>query len=292
MNVQHDVVVVGAGNAALCAAIAARERGANVLVLEKAPEHFRGGNTYFTGGIIRCAYTGLEDIKALVPDMSPEEEASVDVGRYTEDDFYADLMRVTGGLSNPDLAQLLVSRSHPTLVWLQKKGVRFVLSFGRQAFKVDDKYRFWGGLVVESVGAGKGLSDQQFQVAERSEIEVRYQTKGVSLVQDDMGKVSGVRVLGPGGFEDIPAKAVVLASGGFEANAEMRARYLGPGWELAKVRGIPYNTGDGIRMALDIGAQPHGHWSSCHAVAWDLNAPAYGDRVVTELYQNTHIPLV
>ena len=235
MNVQHDVVVVGAGNAALCAAIAARERGANVLVLEKAPEHFRGGNTYFTGGIIRCAYTGLEDIKALVPDMSPEEEASVDVGRYTEDDFYADLMRVTGGLSNPDLAQLLVSRSHPTLVWLQKKGVRFVLSFGRQAFKVDDKYRFWGGLVVESVGAGKGLSDQQFQVAERSEIEVRYQTKGVSLVQDDMGKVSGVRVLGPGGFEDIPAKAVVLASGGFEANAEMRARYLGPGWELAKV---------------------------------------------------------
>ena len=290
MNVQHDVVVVGAGNAALCAAIAARERGANVLVLEKAPEHFRGGNTYFTGGIIRCAYTGLEDIKALVPDMSPEEEASVDVGRYTEDDFYADLMRVTGGLSNPDLAQLLVSRSHPTLVWLQKKGVRFVLSFGRQAFKVDDKYRFWGGLVVESVGAGKGLSDQQFQVAERSEIEVRYQTKGVSLVQDDMGKVSGVRVLGPGGFEDIPAKAVVLASGGFEANAEMRARYLGPGWELAKVRGIPYNTGDGIRMALDIGAQPHGHWSSCHAVAWDLNAPAYGDRVVTELYQKHSYP--
>ena len=155
---------------------------------------------------------------------------------------------------------------------------------------MDDKYRFWGGLVVESVGAGKGLSDQQFQVAERSEIEVRYQTKGVSLVQDDMGKVSGVRVLGPGGFEDIPAKAVVLASGGFEANAEMRARYLGPGWELAKVRGIPYNTGDGIRMALDIGAQPHGHWSSCHAVAWDLNAPAYGDRVVTELYQKHSYP--
>jgi tricarballylate dehydrogenase len=82
----------------------------------------------------------------------------------------------------------------------------------------------------------------------------------------------------------------VLASGGFEANAEMRTRYLGPGWELAKVRGVPYNTGDGIRMALDIGAQSHGHWSSCHAVAWDLNAPPFGDRTITELFQKHSYP--
>jgi tricarballylate dehydrogenase len=83
---------------------------------------------------------------------------------------------------------------------------------------------------------------------------------------------------------------VVLACGGFEANAEMRTRYLGPGWELAKVRGVPYNTGDGIRMALDIGAQPYGHWSSCHAVAWDVNAPPFGDRTITELYQKHSYP--
>ena len=290
MNSQYDVVIVGAGNAALSAAIAAREQGAEVLVLEKAPEYFRGGNTYFTGGIIRCAYEGIEDIKALVPDMSSEEEQSVDVGRYTQGDFYNDLMRVTAGLSDPELAQLLVSQSHPTLLWLRERGVRFVLSFGRQAFKVGDKYRFWGGLVVESVGAGKGLSDQQFQVAERMGVEIRYQTKGIKLLQDSKGRVSGVKVQGPDGFEDIQGKSVVLASGGFEANAEMRARYLGPGWELAKVRGIPYNTGDGITMALEIGAQPYGHWSSCHAVAWDLNAPPYGDRVVTELYQKHSYP--
>ena len=290
MNSQYDVVIVGAGNAALSAALAAREQGAEVLVLEKAPEYFRGGNTYFTGGIIRCAYEGIEDIKALVPDMSSEEEQSVDVGRYTQGDFYNDLMRVTAGLSDPELAQLLVSQSHPTLLWLRERGVRFVLSFGRQAFKVGDKYRFWGGLVVESVGAGKGLSDQQFQVAERMGVEIRYQTKGIKLLQDSKGRVSGVKVQGPDGFEDIQGKSVVLASGGFEANAEMRARYLGPGWELAKVRGIPYNTGDGITMALEIGAQPYGHWSSCHAVAWDLNAPPYGDRVVTELYQKHSYP--
>ena len=287
---QYDVVIVGAGNAALSAAIAAREQGAEVLVLEKAPEYFRGGNTYFTGGIIRCAYDGIEDIKALVPDMSREEEESVDVGSYTQDDFYSDLMRVTAGLSDPELAQLLVSRSHPTLLWLREKGVRFVLSFGRQAFRVGDRYRFWGGLVVESVGAGKGLSDQQFQVVEGMGIEIRYQTKGVRLIQDNMGRVTGVAVQGPNGFEDIHARSVVLACGGFESNAEMRARYLGAGWEMAKVRGIPYNSGDGIRMALDIGAQPYGHWSSCHAVAWDLNAPPFGDRTVTELYQKHSYP--
>ena len=290
MSNEFDVVVVGAGNAALSAAIVAQEQGARVVVLEMAPEYFRGGNTYFTGGVIRCAYNGIEDIKALIPDMSPEEEQSVDVGKYTEDDFYDDLMRVTKGLSDPELAQLLVSQSHPTLMWLREKGVRFVLSFGRQAFKVDDKYRFWGGLVVESVGAGKGLSDQQFEVAERVGVEIRYQAKGTRLLQDDMGHVSGVVIQTPNGFEDVHGKTVILCCGGFEANAEMRARYLGPGWDLAKVRGIPYNTGDGIRMALDIGAQPHGHWSACHAVAWDLNAPPFGDRNITELFQKHSYP--
>ena len=291
MNTRYDVIVVGAGNAALSAAIAAREQGAGVLALEKAPEYFRGGNTYFTGGVIRCAYNDIEDIKALIPDMSTEEEGSIEVGSYTQEDFYSDLMRVTNGLADPELAELLVSQSHPTLLWLRDKGVRFVLSMGRQAFKVGDKYRFWGGLVVESVGAGKGLSDQQFQVAETMGVEIRYRTKGIKLLQDRKGNVSGVRLQGPEGFEDIPAKAVVLASGGFESNAEMRARYLGPGWELAKVRGIPYNTGEGIQMALNIGAQPFGHWSGCHAVAWDLNAPPFGDRAVTELYQKHSYPL-
>jgi tricarballylate dehydrogenase len=290
MNTTYDVLIVGAGNAALCAAIAACEQGASTLVLEKAPEYFRGGNTYFTGGIIRCAYNGMDDIKALIPDMTPEEEATTDVGKYPEDDFYSDVMRVTEGLADPELAQILVSQSHPALLWLREKGVRFVLAFGRQAFKVDGKYHFWGGLVVESVGAGKGLSDQQFEVAKRLGAEIRYQTKGVRLIQDRRGKVGGVVVQGPDGFEDIAAKTVVLACGGFEANAEMRTRYLGPGWELAKVRGVPYNTGDGIRMALDIGAQSYGHWSSCHAVAWDLNAPPFGDRTITELYQKHSYP--
>ena len=286
----YDVIVVGAGNAALSAAMAAKENCESVLVVEKAPDYFRGGNTYFTGGIIRFAFNGIDDIKAIIPDMSEAEENSVEVGKYTEDDYYDDMMRVTHGLSDPELAQILVSQSHPTMKWLQDNGVRFVLSFGRQAFKDGDKYRFWGGLVVEAVGAGKGLSDQQFEVCQRNGVEVRYATQGVNLIQDEGGRVSGLRVLGPEGFEDIAGRSVVLASGGFEANAEMRCRYLGPGWEMVKVRGVPYNTGDGIRMALEVGAQSHGHYSSCHAVAWDMNAPAFGDRVITELFQKHSYP--
>lgn len=290
MSTQYDVIVVGAGNAALSAAIAAREQGASVLALEKAPEYFRGGNTYFTGGIIRCVYNGIEDIKKLIPDMSAEEEASVEVGKYTEDEFYDDLMRVTNGLADPELAQILVSESFNTLKWLQERGVRFVLAFGRQAFKRGDKFHFWGSLLVEAVGAGKGLSDQQFAVAERMGVDIRYATKGIRLIQNQQGRVIGITAQGPNGFEDFHAKAIILACGGFESNSEMRTRYLGQGWELAKVRGIPYNTGDGIRMALDIGAQPYGHWSGCHAVAWDLNAPPTGDRTITELFQKHSYP--
>ena len=289
-NGAYDVIVVGAGNAALSAAMAAKEVCGSVLVVEKAPEYFRGGNTYFTGGIIRFSFDGIEDIKALIPDMSPTEEASVDVGSYPQSQFYDDMMRVTHGLSDPELAQILVSQSFPTMKWQREKGVRFVLSFGRQAFKDGDKYRFWGGLLVEAVGAGKGLSDQQFEACAREGVEVRYSTQGVSLIRDQQGRVAGLKVLGPDGYEDIAARSVVLAAGGFEANAEMRSRYLGPGWELVKVRGIPYNTGDGIRMALDAGAQAHGHWSSCHAVAWDMNAPAFGDRTITELFQKHSYP--
>jgi tricarballylate dehydrogenase len=288
---KYDVVVVGAGNAALSAAIAAKEVCGSVLVLEKAPEFFRGGNTYFTGGIIRFAFNGMEDMQTVIPDMSPTEMASVEIGSYSEDEYYEDMMRVTHGLADPELAQILVSRSLGAMQWLQEKGVRFVLAYGRQAFKDGDKFRFWGGLLVEAVGAGKGLSDQQFDVCQREGVEVRYSTQAVSLCQDETGRVCGLRALGPDGFQDISCGSVVLAAGGFESNAEMRCRYLGPGWELVKVRGIPYNTGDAIKMALDVGAQAHGHYSSCHAVAWDMNAPPFGDRTITELYQKHSYPL-
>ena len=282
---EYQVVVVGAGNAALSAALSAREEGARVLLLEKAPIHLRGGNTYFTGGAIRFAFQGMEQLIKLIPDLSQSELDSMVVPDYPTAQYYSDLMRVTEGLSDPQLAQTLVNESYPAVLWLRQKGVRFVPLWGRQAFKLGDKYHFWGNLNLEAVGAGKGLSDQLFAIAERQGVEIRYQTKAVRLLQDNRARIRGIVVQGPEGFQDITAQSVVLACGGFEANAEMRTRYLGPGWELAKVRGTQYNTGDGIRMALEIGAQPFGNWSSCHAVAWDLNAPPYGNRQIADLYQ-------
>ena len=282
---RYDVVVVGAGNAALCAALSAREAGASVVVLERAPEYLRGGNSYFTGGLFRFAYDGPRQVRELVPEMSREEEASTDLGSYPQSAYYADVMRMTEGLSDADLVQALVSESYPTMSWMRRQGVRWVPAYGRQAFEQDGVRRFWGGLVLEAVGAGKGLVDSLFDLAERAGADVLYRTKAASLLSDDRGRVTGVAARTPGGVVEIGAGAVVLACGGFEASSEMRARYLGPGWELAKVRGTRFNTGDGIRMALDIGAQPHGHWSGCHAVAWDLNAPPYGDRNVADLFQ-------
>ena len=285
-----DVIVAGGGNAALSAGLAALERGAKVLVLEKAPEHLRGGNSYFTGGLFRFAYDGIEDILPLLPEMSDEEKSGIDVGSYPQSEFYEDVMRVSEGLSDAQLVQTLVSRSLPTMRWLADQGVPWILAYGRQAFRHEGMLRFWGGLVVEAVGGGKGLSDRLFELFEAKGGTVRYETKASRLVTGSSGQVVGLEVRGPDGYGELECGSVVLACGGFEANAEMRARYLGPGWELAKVRGTRFNTGDGIRMALDIGAQSFGHWSGCHAVAWDLNAPPTGDRNIADLFQKHSYP--
>ena len=285
-----DVVVVGGGNAALSAALAAIEQGASVLVLEKAPEYLRGGNSYFTGGLFRFAYDGIEDIVALLSEMSEEEKSGIDVGSYPQTAFYEDIMRVTEGLSDAQLVQTLVSRSHSTMSWLKDQGVPWILAYGRQAFRHEGILRFWGGLIVEAVGGGKGLSDRQFELVDRKGGTIRYGAKATALTIDRRGRVTGLTIRDEDGYQDIGCSSVVLACGGFEANAEMRTRYLGPGWELAKVRGTQFNTGDGIRMALDIGAQSFGHWSGCHAVAWDLNAPPTGDRNVADLFQKHSYP--
>jgi tricarballylate dehydrogenase len=131
----------------------------------------------------------------------------------------------------------------------------------------------------------------EYASAAKAGIEVRFEAKAQKLVTDDRGRVTGIVVRTPAGTETLGAKAVVLASGGFEANPEMRTRYLGQNWELARVRGTPYNTGDGIKMALEIGALPWGHWSGCHSVQWDLNAPWHGDRKVGDNFQKHSYPL-
>ncbi|HJU27744.1 MAG TPA: FAD-dependent tricarballylate dehydrogenase TcuA [Candidatus Binataceae bacterium] len=289
MSSSSDVIVVGGGNAALCAALAAREAGARVLVLEAAPEEERGGNSRFTAGAMRVAYEGVDDLVRLMPDLTPEEIARTDFGAYGQDLFYDDLCRVTQYRTNPQLAETLVGRSLETMLWMRGKGVRFAPIYGRQAFKIEGRFKFWGGLTVEAWGGGPGLVDALYSIGARNGVEVSYRSRALELIHDD-GGVRGVVVRKAGRSEKIAARAVVLASGGFEANAEWRTRYLGPGWDLAKVRGTRFNTGDGIRMALEIGAMPYGNWSGCHAVGWDRNAPEFGDLTVGDGFQKHSYP--
>jgi tricarballylate dehydrogenase len=286
---EYDVVVVGAGNAAMCAALAAREHGVSVAVLECAPEGEHGGNSTFTAGAMRVAYNGVDDLVELMPDLTESELANTDFGTYTEDQVFDDIARVTQNRSDPDMAELLVKRSHSTMKWMRGKGVRFAPIYCRQAFKVDGKFKFWGGLTVEGWGGGPGLVEALHKAAVRDGIEVMYETRALSLIADDEG-VKGVRVRQKGKTREIRAKAVVLAAGGFQANTEWRTRYLGPSWDLAKVRGTKFNTGTGIQMALDVGARPAGNWSGCHAVGWDRNAPEYGDLAVGDGFQKHSYP--
>ncbi len=286
-----DVIVVGAGNAAACAALAARENGASVIMLEAAPIEDCGGNSRYTAGLMRVAFNGVDDLAQLIPDLTEEEKKTHDFGSYTAEAYYDDMGRITQYSTDPDLCEILISRSFETLVWLRKKGVRFQPSYGRQSYKIDDKrYKFWGGLAAETWGGGPGLVENEHKACEREGIQIFYETPAVSLITDDDGRVLGVRARHRGKNVQIHSKAVVLACGGFESNAEMRARYLGPGWDLAKVRGTRYNTGQGIKMALDAGAMPYGHWSGCHAVGWDMNAPPFGDLAVGDQFQKHSYP--
>ncbi len=286
---EADILVVGAGNAALCAAISASENGARVIMIEAAPEDSRGGNSFFTGGAFRFAFNGIEDILSIYPDISEEERKNIDFGSYTEDQYFDDMFDLTEFRTDADLVEILVRGSFETAKWIREQGVRLVPGLGRQAYKVDGKFKFWGGLALHIWGGGPELLKALFAKAESYGVKVLYETPALKLLHDD-GGVRGVRVRHQGKTQDITAKAVILACGGFESNAEMRARYLGPNWDLAKVRGTRFNTGKGIEMALDIGALPYGHYSGCHSVAWDVSAPPFGDLTIGDHFQKHNYP--
>ena len=291
MREKYDVVVVGAGNAAFSAAHAAAEWSRRVLVLEKAPREQMGGNSYFTAGAIRTTHNGLKDLRPLLENLSDEQAARTDLDPYTPEDFVADMERVTEGRCDRELTRIMADEAADTVRWLHGKGLRFRLMYDRQSFEVDGKRRFWGGLVLGTVGGGKGLIEQHVRAAEGEGVEIRYDSPVVELLQGDDGSMRGVVCEGPGDRAEIEADAVVLASGGFESDPRMRAAYLGPQWDVAKVRGTPYNTGEVLSMVLDAGAQPYGNWSGCHSIAWDAAAPPTGDWELTNLFSKQSYPL-
>ncbi|MBI4199782.1 MAG: FAD-dependent tricarballylate dehydrogenase TcuA [Chloroflexi bacterium] len=271
-KVHRDVVVVGAGHAAHAAAVAAAQQGARVTVLEKAPEHARGGTGNFTGGRMRFPFETVEDLRPLVRDFSPDEEKQMQAwlarpGRKnTQAKLYDDFMRICEGRSDPNLVQVLVTQGFPTALWMAQTGFTWVPTLNNPLHIQP----------VQIVGGGWGMLAKWYELAEAMGVEHRYDTPAVSLLQDARGRVSGVRALTPEGYRDFTSGAVVLACGGYEANAEKRAAYLGPGWEQVPVRAVPYNTGDGHRMAFEVGAMPCGQWTFCHNVLVDIASPPFG----------------
>ena len=267
-----DVIVVGGGLAGLAAAIEARSHGASVHLIERAPMEQRGGNTRFSNGAMRAVYSGVDDIDFLVGGLSEQERARTDFGRYTAENYFDDLARVTEYRTSPEMADLLVANSGDTMKWLKTLGMRFLPLYEWQAKLPDGSIKFSGGSAVEANGAGEGIVAALYAAAETAGVAISYSVRITELLRDEDG-VHGVRGrCGREAFE-LRGRAVVLACGGFEANTEWRTRYLGPGWDLVKVRGSRFNTGDGLQMALGAGAMAVGNWSGCHSSSWDNNAP-------------------
>ncbi|HSQ02394.1 MAG TPA: FAD-dependent tricarballylate dehydrogenase TcuA, partial [Burkholderiales bacterium] len=263
-NHHYDVLVVGSGNAACAAALSAVDEKVRVGVLEKAPQRDRGGNSALTGHL-RFVFNGIDDLRPLVKNTTDAElhELLERLPRRTEADAWDEIMRVTDNQTDQDLLQVHVTESLNTIHWLAAKGHDWVPGSR------------WNENILNPNGGGFGLQQRYYGMLEKAGVDFHYGTAAVELIQDRTGAITGVQALTPNGFRTFSAKCVVLACGSFESNPEMRARYLGRGWDMVHVRGVPYNTGDGLRMAMDVGAMPHGSWSTCHASPQDIALPLF-----------------
>ncbi|MEM7322307.1 MAG: FAD-dependent tricarballylate dehydrogenase TcuA [Actinomycetota bacterium] len=271
-----DVVIVGSGSAALCAAIAAREAGAQVLIVEKADRDMAGGNSRYTAGAMRFAYNDREDLLPLLTDPDDKRLATTDFGSYPVERFAEDLAGFNDGRPLSPEQRTLVDQSLPTMQWLSRNGVTFDPIYDRQSFEKDGRRVFWGGLTLAAAGEGAGLVDSELRAVIDAGATIRYRTELTGLLTDD-DRVAGIEVTGPSGPELIMAGAVVLACGGFEASREQRVRELGPEWAAAKVRGTPHNTGKGLELAFAAGAERYGFFQGCHATPMDRHMPDYGN---------------
>ncbi|WP_104126634.1 FAD-dependent tricarballylate dehydrogenase TcuA [Cryobacterium sp. Y57] len=286
-----DVIVIGGGNAGFTAAHAAATRGRSVLLLERGPEDLSGGNSFYTAGATRIAHSGLGDLASFV-EADPRHSVT-EVPPYSAIDYAADVAKVTSGRNDPELTRILVEESQSVLRWLHDLGLRYRLMYERQAYeRPDGSFLFWGGLHVGNVDGGKGLIADHRRVAANLAYDVRYGTMVTGFLTAG-ATVIGVRAIDEAGVPtEITAESVVIAAGGFEANATMREQYLGSGWGKAKVRGTPLNTGELLTAAIDLGAARGGDWSTAHSVQWDaFHTDNESNRELTNRFTRQSYPL-
>jgi tricarballylate dehydrogenase len=258
LSANYDVAVLGGGNAALSAALTAAERGASVIVVERAPRAFRGGNSRHTRNL-RCMHAAPTDVLT---------------DTYPEDEFMADLLRVTGGLTDQTLASMMIRASADLPRRMSRFGVRFQPSL-RGTLHLGRTNAFF-------LGGGKALMNSAYAAAERLGVRIVYEADVVGLCIRD-GRFESAEVQTPHGTESIAGRTVVLAAGGFESNLDWLAEIWGEAASNFIIRGTPYNTGTVLRLMLDAGAEPVGDPSQCHAVAIDARAPKFDGGIVTRL---------
>jgi len=270
---RYDIIVIGGGSAAFEAAVAAREAGAErVVMLEKAPEAEYGGNARYSGTGFRFVHAGAEEIRRFIPDVDEALFQSMHIPPYSAVDFMADLDRMSERRMNRTLAHRLVEESNAAVHWMREAGIRWEPL--KEHAKVDGKRYFERGIAIHVAGGGIGQLTQWRRIAERLGIEIRFE-QPVCAVHGDLRRIEGVGVSAPEGRTDLLAKAVIACAGGFQANPEMRARYLAGNTDMMKVRGSRHDTGEVLRLLLDLGARPAGHWQSGHMSPIDANAPDF-----------------
>src|SRR3979490_1831498 len=253
---KFDVLVIGGGNAALCAAVSARRAGASVLVLEGAPKFYRGGNTRHTRNM-RCAHDAATDILT---------------GPYTEQEFWEDLKRVTGGQTDENLARLMISESKDILDWIVEQGVRWQPSLGGTLSLGRTNSFFLGG--------GRAMLNALYLTAEQLGVEILYDAEVLDL-EIDNGMFLSADVKQDDGRVSVGASSLVAAAGGFEANIEWLREYWGEAADNFLIRGTPYNRGSILKMLLSKGVQEVGDPTQCHAVAIDARAPKFDGGIIT-----------
>lgn len=258
MSANPDIVVIGGGNAALCAAITAAEAGARVLILEAAPKAYRGGNSRHTRNF-RCMHSGP---------LGPL------VDQYSEEEYFSDLLKVTGGKTNETLARLAIRKSEECLPWMEDHGVRFQPSLSGTLSLARTNAFFLGG--------GKGLVNAYYRTASELGVDVRYNAS-VKHLQFDDNRIVRIEYTQDGASAFVEPKSVVVASGGFQADLDWLTRAWGPAAQNFLIRGTPYNRGVVLADLLDQGVEQVGDPTQCHAVAIDGRAPKFDGGIVTRL---------
>ncbi len=270
------IIIIGSGNAALCAGIAALERGAEVLMLEKAQKDEAHGNSRYTAGAMRFAYDSFEDLKPLLKNPNDERLEVSDFGSYTKEKFLSDLKYFNEVQPINELQNYLVEQSLTTIQWLASHNVKFDPIYSRQTFKKDGKYIFWGGLSLEAEGEGDGLVHAELEEFLRLGGKIKYGCNVYQLTVDSCQLTVSYRELSTDNCQ-LTTNSVILACGGFEANKDLRVKYLGDVWANARVRGTRHNSGHGLEMATNVGAALNGFFGGCHATPMDANMPEYGN---------------